>query len=111
MRSVLFCGVQKYSFIRQSQRAPQQRVTHWKDVSVRMSSSAWALAHRRKRWSAPQPVELAVVCCGCFCVLRYWLSGLGLVIFGSLGDFAALSMVAQSIVAPCQCSTHHVDDG
>lgn len=29
-----------------------------------------------------------------------WIFGLGLVIFGSLGDFAALSMVAQSIVAP-----------
>jgi dihydrodipicolinate synthase/N-acetylneuraminate lyase len=33
------------------------------------------------------------------------LTGLGLVIFGSLGDFAALSMVAQSIVAPLASTT------
>lgn len=30
----------------------------------------------------------------------FWLLGMCLVVFGSLGDFAALSMVAQSIVAP-----------
>jgi len=34
-----------------------------------------------------------------------WLFGLALVIFGSLGDFAALSMVAQSIVAPLASTT------
>lgn len=65
--SNLGVNIQKYSFIRQSQREPHQRTTHWKDV--------------------------------------YWLSGLGLVIFGSLGDFAALSMVAQSIVAPLASTT------
>lgn len=31
---------------------------------------------------------------------RLWIFGLVLVIVGSLGDFAALSMAAQSIVAP-----------
>jgi len=30
----------------------------------------------------------------------FWLLGLGLVVLGSLGDFAALGMAAQSIVAP-----------
>src|SRR5436309_1317100 len=29
-----------------------------------------------------------------------YIIGLGLIVFGSLGDFAALSMVAQSIIAP-----------
>jgi len=58
--SNLGVNIQKFSFIRQSRRMPNQRATsHWKDL--------------------------------------YWLSGLGLVILGSLGDFAALSMVAQSI--------------
>lgn len=41
----------------------------------------------------------------CVRACSYWLSGLGLVIFGSLGDFAALSMVAQSIVAPLASTT------
>lgn len=41
-----------------------------------------------------------IVLCVALSLGRRWLSGLGLVIFGSLGDFAALSMVAQSIVAP-----------
>jgi hypothetical protein len=50
-------------------------------------------------------VIVAHTLCCCFTCHSYWLAGLGLVIFGSLGDFAALSMVAQSIVAPLASTT------
>jgi hypothetical protein len=40
---------------------------------------------------------------------RMWLLGLSMVIFGSLGDFAALGLAAQSIVAPVSDLSHLSD--